>query len=403
MMYNKKIVGIVALAATIFMSGIMVLAKTDRPITISLGSQEEILNESLAINDIETVDRFDGSYWIDKNRILGRRNQSDIKKENQRSEICIYDIENKSFETLVVSDNDELLLVGDLFDGGKFVYSQLIDGDLKKGRYKFFVYDLNKAESEMLSSNMTSSSNRNTNGEMLIAEGWSLRVIDLNGKNEIIKLPDALVNKLQDFSYFGFEDYCDLYYKNEKLEGNRLSQIQSNYKVDVKNNRINYVEWINSSEVFLKTNNTKEWIYDFNLKSYRQPSLKEHELVFPKHTKKSKVVDYKYEAMSDGESVVTLYSLDLNGNKKKVIDSGDIYRMSMSPDNKKIAYCKNVNDHKEHGFIYDLEKEKGIEIFAPIAWEANWSNNSNQFFMSARKKDDKGILNYCTSIIKLNQ
>lgn len=392
-----------ALAAiTILAGGFMAFAKEKENDIVSLGSQKSGIEDSLAMESISTIEDFQAECWVSNRKILGVHGQAHEKDYGGHAQICLYDIESNEFETIERGIIGEEMFIGRVLEDGRFFYSELIDGDLSENYYRYNLYDMDKKESIQLSDHMSDVSYDEKNRRLFIAEGFKTYLSDLDGKRREIGLPKELLRDLNDFSRFTFEDYKEAYYSGETLEGERLALIKKNYEKSVEKNRIEWSRWISDEEVFLSSNNREEFVYNLKTGEYRAAKAEEHAKVFPKHEFFRGPLRRFFGDIEKGQPEVSLCRVDESGEQIDTIDTGKIYKLEFSPDKKKASYVKELNDKKIHAYIYDMEKQKGIEIFSELAWTAHWNEDSRQFFMTGKKKDSSGKMRPVTSVIRLS-
>lgn len=420
----KKFVAVVAIGSMVLAGGVMVLAKGGENETISLGSQKIVLDDSVAIEAVESVENFSANMWLSENKLIGISDQPSDNEDSIES-VCVYDLKTKSLEKLFSGRTGESIFIGDLLDENRFLYTELVDGDLSKNNYRCYVYDMESKKRIEISSKMTDSDKNLQKGKILLAEGMNDDIkifeVDFEGNRKEIKLSKDIISTLNDFKEFTFEDYIKSFYNTEyeireeftedekryKLlkpevtwmsADDRIKLLRSNYEKDILYNRVSWIKKLDDSKIYIESQNRIPYVYDIttgNLEKYHSKDgkyLRRYE---------NKLEGYaEYDVSKEGTRM--LWALDSSGKKKDIIDSGEIYGESISRDKAKLVYKKTSKDGESHIFLYDLKLKSGVEIFAPVAGRIEWSDDSSRFVIDGKKKDENGNWKYVSSIISLN-
>jgi hypothetical protein len=214
----KKFVAVIAIGSMVLAGGVMVLAKGGENETISLGSQKIVLDDSVAIESVDSVENFSARMWLSENKVIGVSDQPN-DNENSIPSVCIYDMKTKSLEKLFSGRKGEMIFIGELLDENRFLYTELVDGDLSKRVYRCYVYDMESKKRIELSSKMTDSDKNLQKGKILLAEGMNDDIkifeVDFEGNRKEIKLSKDIISTLNDFKEFTFEDYIKSFYNTE--------------------------------------------------------------------------------------------------------------------------------------------------------------------------------------------
>jgi hypothetical protein len=120
------------------------------------------------------------------------------------------------------------------------------------------------------------------------------------------------------------------------------------------------------------------------------------------------VTEYKpYKVLENGDRR-ELWTVDGNGNIKKLIASGDFSVESVSHNREKLVYTKNINDSNEQrrAVIYDIKEDTKAEVWAPGGWISEWSPDDKYVFIMGdlNMKGDNGKTNFFmwSTIVKAN-
>lgn len=134
----------------------------------------------------------------------------------------------------------------------------------------------------------------------------------------------------------------------------RIKLLRSNYEKDILYNRVSWLKKLDDSKIYIESQSRIPYVYDIttgNLEKYHSKDgkyLRRYE---------NKLEGYaEYEVSKDGTR--TLWALDRSGKKNDIIDSGEIYGESLSPDKTKIVYKKTSKDGQNHTFVYEMNSKK---------------------------------------------
>lgn len=371
---HKKILYLFILSIFIIPSSIlMVNAKNVDSYLISLGNQQEDIEESIIVENIDKLKNFEPWDWIDNHRILGVFNQPVFSHEGNIGKMGIYDIDLKMIQILDESKSygSSLMPSGGIINNKWFLYrdewtyrnhpnySKLI---------KLSVYNIIDNESLLCSENVTAYNLNKDENSIIWAENVDIYRFTEENHNEKIDIPNEIIQKLKDFSEFKLEDYLLKNNDNTVEEYNYYKNKNVIKHIGLNNDNL-YLEGINGCFVIYNIKSKEyQWLNDSEKKQYK------------KSLDISKKVYEKFELISDDNEKV-LWKTFKDGTLDKIIDVGKIRIRAVSKDENYIAYLKIIGNSERRFFIYDLNEECCSEIFAPEASYSKWNDNGSYLFV----------------------
>ncbi|WP_053955442.1 hypothetical protein [Inediibacterium massiliense] len=371
---------------------------------VVLNNQQDEINDVLSIKKIDEIDNFTGEAWLDNGKILGIKNFS-ISHENKKiPNIAIYDTNSGELQTLSKNEDSgkTLLSTRDITKDERYVlYTKRFDWYSWDDSRNVYVIDLKTGEEKKIAEKVNTASGFLDENKIICSKGMELSIYDVDGNEEKVKLPDKLVENLNDFNEYSFEKYLKLYYDGESLDDKELKEAKERYQYEKENNSIRFPSK-KGDEILLETYTRAPFVYNLKTKEYKVPTKTEAKK-FYYHRDKPHTAKLEENASGERE----LWELDENGKHKKIIAKGDIRgSVQVSPDKTKVAYRVYGEKGEKNMFVYDFETEKSFKIFSQCVSEAYWDKDSNQFFMTSYKESDKGSQNphdsYVTSVVTLN-
>lgn len=403
MIRNRKKIIIPVLVLGLAISTIGCSERAELKEVVELESQKESIDESLLVKSLDNLKDFEAESWMRDGRVIGVRNQPINSEDYSRAKISIYNPETKLFEDLIEGKEKEWLFIGEYsVDEKEMIYLSLLEGDFQKDMYDFYILNLETNEKTKLVSNMTASSDLKDN-YLYIAQGMKLYRYSFGNKLEEIELPKELIKKMNDFTEFEFEDYLEMYYKNETVEGKRRNIIKLNYEYSKKNNAIKMLTNYRN-EVMINSSNGKTFVFNIIDKSYfcrddiESKFSNEEAKDVPKNINITKV---EKEFLDNDRRI--LWKLDEDGNRELKIDELYLYsNVQVSPDKNKVAYNTENENGVQSSYVYDLNTDEKIKIYPETVGNIFWNKNSKEFFIKGRELLDNNMKENITSLIKLN-
>lgn len=369
---------------------------------VKLDQQKESIDESLLVESLSNLNNFQGVEWTNDGKVIGIKNQP-INDEDLRAEISIYNPASKSFEDLVEGEKGERIYLGEKSeDKNQMIYLSLVGGDLERAIYDIYLLDLENKTSDKLLSDTTAISYFKNNF-MYVARGMKLYRYEFGKEIEEINLPVELVEELTNLEDFTFEEYLNMYYKGEKVEGKRRDVIRSKYEDSKENNAIKMLTNY-GKELSLYSSNSKRFL--LNTEDGTYTSTDDAEATYSNKEDKSiaksmNALKIEKEFLEDDRRV--LWKLDEDGNRDIIIDELPIYsKLEVSPDGNKLVYSFEKDDGIHSSYVYNLKTDERIKIYPEIIGDIYWKDNSEEFFITGRKILESNKKENVTSVIKLN-
>lgn len=332
-----------------------------KQIKVIEGSNNGIYN-SVALDKIDRYENVNGMDWLNEEKIL------------------------------VVKDNTNLGKVSELDDGTK-VYSKNI-----------YLYDLKDKSEKLLSGESFNHGNAKFSPDKKHIFYNRIENIDISATgfittpegNKSIKVTDE--NAIMSFQGEWADNENVIYATMEgKIYLTDLSG-KATEIVNTKKRNINSTIKI-GNKVYYTTSDGKLIAYDLNTKDAK--TLKENIIWIIPSPDKTQFAMVK----RTGETKMTLYITDLEGNEKTTLAEGiQIYGTNWSPDQKNIAYTVTSGESGKNGlFVADIKTKKITQIspdMQDIAEPIKWSPSSKKMLVSnVVAKDNKNT--FVTTIITL--
>lgn len=396
---NKKILMSV-LSIGIGISIIGCSGGSDLKEIVELEEQKSIIDEALTVKSLVNLNNFEGDRWLKNGNILGVKDQPSKKSLDSQAKISVYDVENDNFIDYVEGKSKEWLFLGETSEEeDKLLYLSLVNGDFKRNIYDFNVLDLKNKSTENILNGISSTTDMVDN-YIYIGKDMNLYRYNFDEGLEEISLPKGLIEELKDFTNYDFEDYLDMYYKNELVEGERREKIKEQFEYSKEYNDIEVVSNL-SDEVIVRSSNGKSFLFNISDKVYTSEDDIEYEIA-EENTKEERKQRIEREFKEDGSKV--LWKIGENGEKEKKIEEFSklsYYNIRLSPDETKIVYNSSNDDESKSSYIYDLDDDERIKIYPEVVGRIYWDKYSEKFFITGRKFDEKNSYENITSLIRL--
>ncbi len=369
---------------------------------VTLENQQEEIQDVLAIKKIDNIDGFTGERWLNDGQLLGIRQKISKEENKEISILSIYNTNNKTFKNLTTDKDEDRPCIRDITKDERYVlYEDTKDWGNWDRKMNTYIIDLKTGVEKKIAENVDDSSGFVDENKVITAKDMKLYLYDLNGKKEEIKLPQEMIQKMQDFSNFTLEDRIKFSYGEEKIGEEERKEMKEIYEYQKENNKI----WLlnkKGDEIFVETYNHVPFVYNIKTKEYKQMTEEESKrFSFGEKQKRNKSVT-KLEKNNSGENEI--WHLDEKGNHKKLIAKGNFIGryITLSPDETKGVYNMKGEKGDKNLFVYDFETEKSTKIFPEAIARIHWDKTSKQFFMTTPNFKEDKELHYVTSVVTLN-
>lgn len=357
-----------------------------------LKNQQKDIDDVLTIKKIDSIQNFLGSYWIDDRKLLGIKGGT---RTEEIPNVCIYNTENNSFETLSnnIDSNEKIYLdMEGITKDNKYV---LYRKEIKNGnKVNIYLLDLKTKMEKKIDEikdtrwNLVSFTDEN---EIMGREGMKIYMYDFNGSKSQINLPKELVDKMNDFSKLTFEEFLKKATNGKQINEALKKRYKKSYETQKQNNEIQRI-LKKGDEIYIQTYNEIPFLYNLKSNNYKELTKSEAKKFCCREVEKNKAkrkdIKKNIERKKNEETKnYELWELDSNGKQKKLIAKAPmIVDYEVSPDSSKVVYSTPLENVDEANiFVYDLNSGKSIKVFQKTRGSIRWDNTSKKFYMRSTR------------------